>query len=90
MKKVIEMKIKADKGLDAQKFITKLKGIVDELNEEQDKFDEDDTLDNELDIDEDISDIVRKMYEKDYSLKEVMEITGLNAEEIASIIEDFD
>ncbi len=90
MKKVAEIKIKADKSLDAQKFVSKVKEIVDELNDEQDEFDQDDTFNNELDIDDDISNIVKNMYERDYSLKEVMEITGLSAEEIASIIEDMD
>ena len=91
MKKVIEMKIKSNKDLDSEKLVSKIKSIVDELNEEQcDEFDSDETLDNELDIDLDISDIVKNMYDKDYSLKDVMEITGLSAQEIGSILEDYD
>ena len=86
MKKVVEMKIKADKSLAAKKFISKVQDIVDELNNEDiDEFDED-----EISNLEDIEEIVKKMYEKDYSLKEVMEITGLTANEIATIIEDID
>ena len=86
MKKVVEMKIKADKSLDAKRFISKVQDIVDELNNEDiDEFDEDEisNLDN-------IEEIVKKMYEKDYSLKEVMDITRLSANEIASIIEEID
>ena len=90
MKKVAEIKIKSDKSLDAKKFISRVKEIVDELNEEYDEFDQDDTFDNELDVDDDISSIVRNMYVRDYSLKEVMEITGLSAEEIGSILDDYD
>ena len=84
MKKIAEINIKADKSIDAKKFVSKVKEIVDDLNYDQDEYD------NEIDIDEDLSNIVRNMYERDYSLKEVMEITGLSAEEIASIIEDID
>ena len=90
MKKVIEMKIKSNKDIDSEKLVSKIKSIVDEFNDDHDEFDNDETFENELDIDSDISDIVKNMYEKDYSLKEVMEITGLNADEIASIIEDID
>ena len=77
MKKIVVMKIKAD-DIDAKKFIDKVQDIVDELNEEE-------SIKND-----DIEEIVKNMYEKNYSLKEVMEITGLSANDIASIIEDFD
>lgn len=76
MKKIVEMKIKAD-DIDAKKFIDKVQDIVDELNEEE-------SIKND-----DIEEIVKKMYEKNYSLKEVMEITCLSANEIASIIEEY-
>ena len=82
MKKIVEMKIKTD-DIDAKKFASKIKDIVDELNEE--------TIDDLEDINyDDIKDIVINMYEKGYSLKEVMEITNLSASKIASIIEEID
>ena len=81
MKKVAEINIKADKSVDAKEFVSKVKEIVQDLNED---------IIEENDYQNDLSDIVINMYEKNYSLKEIVEITNLSITEIASIIEDFD
>jgi hypothetical protein len=81
MKKVAEIKIKADKSVDAKEFVSKVKEIVNDLNED---------IIEENDYQNDLSDVVINMYEKNYSLKEIVEITNLSISEIASIIEDFD
>ena len=81
MKKVAEINIKADKSVDAKEFVSKVKEIVQDLNED---------IIEENDYQNDLSDIVINMYEKNYSLKEIVEITNLSISEIASIIEDFD
>ena len=81
MKKVAEINIKADKSVDAKEFVSKVKEIVNDLNED---------IIEENDYQNDLSDVVINMYEKNYSLKEIVEITNLSISEIASIIEDFD
>ena len=81
MKKVAEINIKADKSVDAKEFVSKVKEIVNDLNED---------ITEENDYKNDLSDVVINMYEKNYSLKEIVEITNLSISEIASIIEDFD
>ncbi|MBE6158566.1 MAG: hypothetical protein E7159_01920 [Firmicutes bacterium] len=81
MKKVAEINIKADKSVDAKEFVSKVKEIVNNLNED---------IIEENDYQNDLSDVVINMYEKNYSLKEIVEITNLSISEIASIIEDFD
>ena len=81
MKKVAEINIKADKSVDAKEFVSKVKEIVQDLNED---------IIEENDYQNDLSDVVINMYEKNYSLKEIVEITNLSISEIASIIEDFD
>ena len=81
MKKVAEINIKTDKSVDAKEFVSKVKEIVQDLNED---INEEDDYQNVL------SDVVINMYEKNYSLKEIVEITNLSISEIASIIEDFD
>ncbi len=81
MKKVAEINIKADKSVDAKEFVSKVKEIVNDLNED---------IMEENDYKNDLSDVVINMYEKNYSLKEIVEITNLSISEIASIIEDFD
>lgn len=81
MKKVAEINIKADKSVDAKEFVSKVKEIVNDLNED---------IIEENDYKNDLSDVVINMYEKNYSLKEIVEITNLSISEIASIIEDFD
>ena len=81
MKKVVEINIKADKSVDAKEFVSKVKEIVQDLNED---------IIEENDYQNDLSDVVINMYEKNYSLKEIVEITNLSISEIASIIEDFD
>ncbi len=81
MKKVAEINIKADKSVDAKEFVSKVKEIVQDLNED---------IIEENDYQNDLSDVVINMYEKKYSLKEIVEITNLSISEIASIIEDFD
>ena len=81
MKKVAEINIKADKSVDAKEFVNKVKEIVNDLNED---------IVEENDYQNDLSDVVINMYEKNYSLKEIVEITNLSISEIASIIEDFD
>ena len=81
MKKVAEINIKADKSVDAKEFVSKVKEIVQDLNED---------IIEENEYQNDLSDVVINMYEKNYSLKEIVEITNLSISEIASIIEDFD
>ncbi len=81
MKKVAEINIKADKSVDAKEFVSKVKEIVQDLNED---------IIEEKDYQNDLSDVVINMYEKNYSLKEIVEITNLSIAEIASIIEDYD
>lgn len=81
MKKVAKINIKADKSVDAKEFVSKVKEIVQDLNED---------IIEENDYQNDLSDVVINMYEKNYSLKEIVEITNLSISEIASIIEDFD
>ncbi len=81
MKKVAEINIKADKSVDAKEFVSKVKEIVQDLNED---------IIEENDYQNDLSDVVINMYEKNYSLKEIVEITNLSIAEIASIIEDYD
>ena len=81
MKKVAEINIKADKSVDVKEFVSKVKEIVNDLNED---------IIEENDYQNDLSDVVINMYEKNYYLKEIVEITNLSISEIASIIEDFD
>ena len=81
MKKVAEINIKADKSVDVKEFVSKVKEIVQDLNED---------VIVENDYQNDLCDVVINMYEKDYSLKEIIEITGLDAAQIASIIYDYE
>ncbi len=79
MKKVAEINIKTNKKIDGEKIASKVKEIVDDFNNEDTE-----------EFQNDLEDVVINMYEKDYSLKEIIEITGLDAAQIASIIYDYE
>ncbi len=79
MKKVAEINIKTNKSLDSEKIASKVKEIVEDFNNEDTQ-----------EFQNDLEDVVINMYEKDYSLKEIIEITGLDAAQIASIIYDYE
>ena len=79
MKKVAEINIKTNKSIDSKKIASKVKEIVDDFNNEDTE-----------EFQNDLEDVVINMYEKDYSLKEIIEITGLDAAQIASIIYDYE
>ncbi len=79
MKKVAEINIKTNKSIDSEKIASRVKEIVDDYNSEDTE-----------EFQNDLEDVVINMYEKDYSLKEIIEITGLDATQIASIIYDYE
>ena len=79
MKKVAEINIKTNKSIDSEKIASKVKEIVEDFNNEDTQ-----------EFQNDLEDVVINMYEKDYSLKEIIEITGLDAAQIASIIYDYE
>ena len=79
MKKVAEINIKTNKNIDSEKIASKVKEIVEDFNNEDTQ-----------EFQNDLEDVVINMYEKDYSLKEIIEITGLDAAQIASIIYDYE